>query len=220
MRQLRCPPDFLIVRPVIILLALVCRASFVTAAESNAGRASANLERQRQSILRQTRGQGTGSFFLSPWLPTSGATVQPAMVKADCEPLPDDRLRELIASAVASYPDLSPRLIRAVIRRESGARPCAVSDKGAQGLMQLMPATQQTMGVSDPFDPVANMAGGTRYLADLFKRYKGDLRRTLAAYNAGPQRVESEGDLPDIAETRAYVTAIMAELDSTPAAAP
>lgn len=160
------------------------------------------------------RARQPGSFFLSPWLPRIAATTAatPA-VHANCEPLPDASLSQIIAGA-ARDTGVSPQLLRAVIRRESGGRPCAVSDKGAQGLMQLMPATQQDLGVTDPFDPAGNVSAGARYLSDLLKKYKGDLRRALAAYNAGPLKVQPEGDLPDIPETKAYVTAVMADLDA------
>jgi soluble lytic murein transglycosylase-like protein len=105
-------------------------------------------------------------------------------------------------------------LIQAMVRRESGGRPCAVSVKGAQGLMQLMPDTQYDLGVRDPFDPAENIAGGVRYIRQMLNRYKGDMRLALAAYNAGPQRVDAGKDVPAIAETQAYVTAIMSALKS------
>jgi soluble lytic murein transglycosylase-like protein len=80
--------------------------------------------------------------------------------------------------------------------------------------MQLMPATQSELGVRDPFDPVQNVSAGARYLKQLLDRYKSNLRLTLAAYNAGPQRVEPGGDVPSIPETRAYVQAIMRDLQA------
>lgn len=194
---------------------LVCLATAV--AEDRTPPVS-SLEKQRQSVMRQTsRTQTPGSFFISPWLSSTTSTaVAPtsaAAVQANCEPLAEARLSQLIAAAARTH-GVSPQLLRAVIRQESAGRPCAVSPKGAQGLMQLMPSTQQSLGVTDPFDPAANVDGGTRYLADLLKKFKGDLKRTLAAYNAGPQRVEVEGDLPDIPETRAYVSAVVAEVEA------
>lgn len=79
--------------------------------------------------------------------------------------------------------------------------------------MQLMPATQRDLNVSAPFDPAESIRGGAAYIADLLRKYNGDTRRALAAYNAGPQRVDLEGPLPDIPETRSYVDAILTQLE-------
>ncbi len=100
-------------------------------------------------------------------------------------------------------------LIASVIQAESQANPRAISPKGAQGLMQLMPDTAARLGVNDAFDPAANVDGGTRYLRELLERYDYDLIRALAAYNAGPQRVEQYGGVPPYRETRAYVARIV-----------
>jgi soluble lytic murein transglycosylase-like protein len=99
-------------------------------------------------------------------------------------------------------------LIRAVIEHESAYQNKAVSKSGAQGLMQLMPGTARDMGVTDPFDPEQNILGGTRYLRQMLDRYDGDLDKALAAYNAGPTRVDQSGGIPDIAETRNYIKSI------------
>jgi len=100
-------------------------------------------------------------------------------------------------------------LVRAVIRMESGGRTAAVSPKGAMGLMQLMPGTARMLGVEDPFDPVQNLEGGIKYLSQLSDKYQGDLVKTLAAYNAGPGRVDSYGGVPPFAETRNYVKNVL-----------
>jgi soluble lytic murein transglycosylase-like protein len=99
--------------------------------------------------------------------------------------------------------------LRAMIIQESGARPFALSRKGAQGLMQLLPATGRALGVRDPFDPVQNVSAGARYLAGLVQRF-GDIRLALAAYNAGPGRVEAYGGVPPFQETRDYVERVLA----------
>jgi soluble lytic murein transglycosylase-like protein len=99
------------------------------------------------------------------------------------------------------------KLLRAVAAQESGLRPCAVSEKGAQGLMQLMPDTAAEYSVEDPLDPEASLAAGAAFLRALLERYKGDLPRALAAYNAGPEIVDKSG-IPDIPETRSYIDAI------------
>jgi hypothetical protein len=108
---------------------------------------------------------------------------------------------------------LDPDLVNSVIRAESGFNPHAVSTKGARGLMQLMPQTASKLGVPNAFDPQANVDGGTRYLRELLERYNFDLIKALAAYNAGPQRVEQYGGVPPYRETRAYVTRIVKDFN-------
>src|SRR5580704_17052152 len=103
-----------------------------------------------------------------------------------------------------------PELVRAVIVVESAFNPHAVSKRGAQGLMQLRPATARRYGVADAFDPEQNVAGGARYLRDLLERYGNNLELTLAAYNAGEGAVERYGrSVPPFAETRRYVPAVL-----------
>lgn len=100
-------------------------------------------------------------------------------------------------------------LVRAVIRMESGGQTAAVSHKGAMGLMQLMPGTAKMLGVADPFDPVQNLEGGIKYLSQLSDKYEGDLTKTLAAYNAGPGRVDAFGGIPPFKETQNYVKNVL-----------
>lgn len=104
---------------------------------------------------------------------------------------------------------IDPRLVHAVILQESGFDPGAISPKGAMGLMQLMPGTATLMGVSDPFDMEQNIVGGIKYLQHCLVRFKGDLTKALAAYNAGPVNVEKYDGCPPFAETRDYVNRIM-----------
>jgi len=99
--------------------------------------------------------------------------------------------------------------IASVIRAESAGNPKAVSPKGAQGLMQLMPQTASTLGVRNSFDPEENVDGGVRYLRDLLVKYNGDAAKALAAYNAGPQRVQQYGGVPPYRETHAYVARVI-----------
>ena len=103
-------------------------------------------------------------------------------------------------------------LLLAVIQTESHGDPAAISRAGAQGLMQLMPATSEQYGVANPFDAHANIDGGTRYLRDLLHRYRGNLKLALAAYNAGPGLVDAVHGIPRIAETRTYVARVIASL--------
>ena len=101
--------------------------------------------------------------------------------------------------------------IASMIRAESGNNPRAVSPKGAQGLMQLMPQTASALGVTNSFDPEKNVDGGVRYLRALLVQYNGDAAKALAAYNAGPHRVQQYGGVPPYHETRAYVARVINE---------
>jgi soluble lytic murein transglycosylase-like protein len=116
---------------------------------------------------------------------------------------------DLMIKEAARRESLTPDLLRAVIRKESAFQPCAVSEKGALGLMQLMPATAARFGVDDPFDPRQNIDAGTKFLGELLKRYGNDLSLALSAYNAGPARVDAKGGIPSIPETVAYVSGIL-----------
>ncbi|MDP4605819.1 MAG: lytic transglycosylase domain-containing protein, partial [Erythrobacter sp.] len=107
--------------------------------------------------------------------------------------------------------DLSPSLLEALVWQESRWRENAVSPVGARGLAQLMPGTARYLGV-DSSDPFQNLEGGARYLREQLDRFGGDLEKALAAYNAGPGRVERAGGVPNIRETRHYVAAIMGRL--------
>jgi hypothetical protein len=107
---------------------------------------------------------------------------------------------------------VSPRLIKAVAVVESGLDPHAVSHKGAQGLMQLMPATARRYGVRDAFDPLENLRAGTAHLRDLLLEFDGNLTLALAAYNAGAGAVRRAGGVPAYRETRNYVTRVRSRL--------
>ncbi|MEA1991775.1 MAG: lytic transglycosylase domain-containing protein [Thermodesulfobacteriota bacterium] len=116
---------------------------------------------------------------------------------------------EEIISETAIRHDLDPDLIRAIIQIESGWIPDARSSKGAIGLMQLMPETSSNLAVSNPFDPKANIRGGTKYLRQLIERFRGNLVLALAAYNAGPGKVERYKGIPPYPETRRYVRKVL-----------
>ena len=116
--------------------------------------------------------------------------------------------RKIILKASNKY-KVSSRLIEAVIKAESGFNDEAVSDKGAEGLMQLMPGTQRQLNVMKPFNPSQNIYGGTEYLKSLIVRYNGNLPLALAAYNAGSKAVKKYGGMPPYSETRDYVNEVM-----------
>ena len=117
-------------------------------------------------------------------------------------------LNGIIASA-SSTSKIDADFIASVIRAESANNPRAVSPKGAKGLMQLMPSTASTLGVKDSFNPAENVDGGVRYLRDLLLLYNGDAAKALAAYNAGPRRVQQYKGVPPYRETHAYVARII-----------
>ena len=106
---------------------------------------------------------------------------------------------------------VSPTLVRAIVRAESGFDPAAVSAKGAGGLMQLMPQTASALGVADRFDPRENITGGVRHLRYLLDRYRGSVPLALAAYNAGERPVDVHRGIPPYPETQQYVRRVMLE---------
>lgn len=117
---------------------------------------------------------------------------------------------EPLIRAAARDADVDPNLLLALIVVESGFDADAVSAAGAQGLMQLMPGTAADYGVDDVFDPAQNISGGARYVRDLMHRFDRDFELVLAAYNAGPQAVERNGNrIPPYEETRAYVPKVL-----------
>ena len=132
----------------------------------------------------------------------------------------DPRLYEEHIQRAASHYEMDPLLIKAVIKTESNFDCQAVSSKGAQGLMQLMPGTAADLNVWNPFDPKENIFGGTNYLRQMLARFGGNLRLALAAYNAGPGRVEAAQGIPLIPETQQYVSKVIQHYRQMTAAAP
>ncbi len=134
-------------------------------------------------------------------------SVKPQESGPAAKPKPQDI--QSVVDAASKTHSVDADLIASVIRAESRFNPRALSPKGAQGLMQLMPGTASKLGVADAFDPNANVDGGTRYLRELLLRYDDDVIKALAAYNAGPQRVDQYHGVPPYRETRAYVASIV-----------
>lgn len=154
-------------------------------------------------------------WIAGPQAATAPGGSAAGMVSGGAESLPSGippQYAAKVAELSARY-DLSPSLIEALVWQESRWHAAAVSPKGARGLAQLMPGTARYLGV-DPNDPLANLEGGARYLREQLDRFGGDLEKALAAYNAGPGRVERAQGIPPIRETRQYVTAIMGRLSA------
>jgi soluble lytic murein transglycosylase-like protein len=169
-----------------------------------------SLAQQRRSIETQVRAAGAApgiSYKEVSWTPS------PTTAAPECPPLSQPELKLMIEEASASN-GVSPELVREVARQESGFKPCAVSFRGAEGIMQLMPATQSQFAVANPFDVKENMDAGTKLLKQLLDRYGGDLTKALSAYNAGAGRVDKSGDVPDIPETKNYVLSILEKLNA------
>jgi soluble lytic murein transglycosylase-like protein len=153
----------------------------------------------------QPRNDASAALAEAPAVPAE-AIASPAANAAVVPQAYGAKVQEL----AARY-DLSPALIEAVVWQESRWQAAARSPVGARGLAQLMPGTAQSLGV-DPDDPLANLEGGARYLRYLLDRFNGDIEKALAAYNAGPGRVEQAGGVPRIRETQNYVAAVMGRL--------
>jgi soluble lytic murein transglycosylase-like protein len=153
---------------------------------------------------KSTETLATAPAAANPAMPTTVPSTPASSRPAD--------ITEAVNSASGRY-RIDPDLVNSVIRAESGFKVHAVSPKGAQGLMQLMPGTASNLGVSNAFDPNANVDGGTRYLRELLERYNFDLVKALAAYNAGPHRVEQYGGVPPYLETRKYVASIVRDFN-------
>jgi hypothetical protein len=124
-----------------------------------------------------------------------------------CEPLAL-HYKRIIDIRARDY-SLEPSLVSALITIESNWNPQAISRSGAIGLMQLMPATAREMGVHDPFNPTENIEGGMRYLSYLMEKFDGNVTLAVAAYNAGPRRIQKYRDIPPIRETQRYVRRVL-----------
>ena len=190
------------------------------AMQSALDKQQAAVLQQRDSVRRQIGlskqlAQRAGNFISAfpPLAPALMARLQP-----DCPAMAPEDIDALVKTA-ADKQSVEPKLIRAVMKQESAFRPCAVSTRGAQGLMQLMPDTADQLHVADAFDPEQNVNGGAAYLKQLLTKYKGDVKMTLGAYNAGPKRTDDAGAVPNIPETQEYVASILADMASAAVAA-
>jgi soluble lytic murein transglycosylase-like protein len=168
----------------------------------------ANLELQRASVARQR----AAIEAVHPAISSEGMQfVAAAPPPVNCPPVSAAEVRSIIEREAASQ-HMDARLIQAIVEVESAYSPCAISPVGAMGLMQLMPATAASLDVTNPYDPGESIAAGTKYFRQMLGRYGGDLAKALAAYNAGPSRVDASHGIPPISETQAYVRKIMGKI--------
>lgn len=208
-----------------MILAAACRVMTIAA---GAGLAFGHAAQARADVLELDADGArwvAGPLAGRDAVPAPVAAAEPAM-PGEAPPLPayaiadpaqaargiPPRYAAKIAELSARF-DLSPSLLEALVWQESRWNENAVSPVGAQGLAQLMPGTARYLGV-DPRDPFANLEGGARYLREQLDRFGGDIEKALAAYNAGPGRVERAGGIPNIRETKQYVAAIMGRLSN------
>jgi soluble lytic murein transglycosylase-like protein len=187
------------------MIAILMQAPSTPSSQSQADRIRAamakSLASQQASVRRQIAAAG----------PARTSSNAPPLAAAICEAISQPELVHMIDIA-AQREDIDPALVREVARQESGFRPCAVSPKGAEGLMQLMPATQIQLQVQNPFSAQESLEAGSKLLKQLLDRYHGDLPQALSAYNAGPARVDAAGGVPKIPETQNYVVDILKRL--------
>jgi len=170
---------------------------------SEKGTTSVSINLSSGLVPTQANRPDHGVLPNDPW-PQTGADED---VSVSTEPRPGARFEGLIGEASRTY-GVKKDLIRAVIKAESGFDPKAKSKLGAVGLMQLLPSTGRDLGVTDLYDPRENIFGGTRYLAMLLGRYKGNVELALAAYNWGPGNLErAPSRLPR--ETRVYIQRVL-----------
>lgn len=160
----------------------------------------------RAELASQNEQQSGGNDI--PGL-ASGAEVGAINAPSMVAPAQIDQL----VNTNASQWNVDPALVKAIIANESGFNASATSNVGAQGLMQLMPGTAAGLGVTNAYDPAQNVYGGTRYIKGLLDRFNGDVRKAVAAYNAGPGAVEKYGGVPPYAETQNYVENVLASYE-------
>lgn len=189
---------------VIVLLALLLSQDVRSQAARIRAAMEPSLAKQRASVRAQM--DGGAATHLSAWHIPMIMPEGPG-----CEAVSPPELARLIDD-IAPRQKVDPALVREVARQESGFHPCAVSPKGAAGLMQLMPATQVQFQVKNPFDAKESLEAGSKLLRDLLDRYHGDLSLALSAYNAGATTVDKAGAVPEIPETKNYVLGIINRL--------
>lgn len=216
----------------VALAAMVVLSASAFAAEIAVLRNGFTIRHQRREVM----GANTRLYFesgsQSGWMDVPTAEIA-AYQREEVEPVEPASPKKAggipgLVAAASDRHQVDADLINSVIQQESSFNPGARSPKGAQGLMQLMPATASKLGVGNAYEPRDNIEGGTRYLRQLLEQYHGDAIKALAAYNAGPQRVEQYQGVPPYRETHNYVRRVitdfnhkkLAQQKATAAAAP
>jgi soluble lytic murein transglycosylase-like protein len=188
---------------ILVLCTIPAHAQIVSYLDSTGKRVFINADPKPVAAPVKTSPTKVSGFKLIA-MRTSPQDVPTSAEMSAAEQANRQKIDQMIHEVSDRY-RVDPALVRAVIETESHYQPKAISRRGAQGLMQLVPETAQQLGVANAFDPKQNLDGGVRYLHSLLTRYNGDLDKALAAYNAGPGTVDRAGGVPRIRETRDYV---------------
>jgi len=201
----------------VALAALVVLSASAFAADLVVLRNGFSIRHQRREVMGATTRLYFESGKQSGWIdvPTAEiASYQREEVEV-IEASPPAKIEGIpgLVEAASDRHQVDADLVNSVIQAESGFNPRARSPKGAQGLMQLMPATASKLGVGNAWEPRDNIEGGTRYLRQLLEQYNGDTIKALAAYNAGPERVEQYRGVPPYRETRNYVRRVIVDFN-------
>jgi hypothetical protein len=174
-----------------------------------------SLKRQKASVQAQLSHLGaSASFPASSVMRISSQSVVQVAPSTTCAFHTSSQHASLAEQIehVALEQGIAIKLLQAVAQTESGFAPCALSPKGAMGIMQIMPETARDLGLANPWDSQQNLTAGAKYLRQLLARYNGDLRLALGAYNAGPGQVDRAGDVPPIPETQEYVQKVLSRI--------
>ncbi len=195
-------------------LLVVLFAAQLPAAEMANLRNGFSIRHEHHEMLGETTRLYLGNEPSGSYVDVSTSQIEsfepaPPEPKVASSPVPTAPDLSAIISSASSRSRIDADFIASVIRAESANNPRAVSRKGAQGLMQLMPQTATDLGVKNSFDPAENVDGGVRYLRELLVKYNGDAAKALAAYNAGPRRVQQYNGVPPYRETHSYVARII-----------
>jgi len=188
---------------IMILCAMPAHAQIVSYLDSTGKRVFINEEPAH--AVRQLKSSISGATTAAGTVSRASQTSAMESPMVSAAVLANREKVEVMIREVSARYSVDPALVRAVIETESNWNSKAVSNKGALGLMQLVPGTARQLGVNNAFDPQQNIDGGVHYLRTLLERYNGDLDKALAAYNAGPGAVDRAGGVPRYRETREYV---------------